>query len=416
MQTFPQKVDAGATGTPGLRFVARQPIFDRSERVYGYELLFRDGVENCFRCPDHEAAARSTLDSSLLLGLDVLCRGRVAFINCTQQVLLEDYITLFPPQLTVVEVLETVPPDDAMRRACERLRRAGYLIALDDFAFHDAREPLVSVADLIKVDLRATPLEQCEQMVKTYSLRGLRMLAEKVETRPEFLAALAMGFDYFQGYFFHQPVVVKARQIPALQLHYLQMLREVSRPTLDLPAIERLIKSEAAACYRLLRYLNSAAFFFAGEIRSVRHGLAVLGEREIRRWVSLVAAVGAGQQKSGELVTVALTRARFCELLSPRLRFVSSDLFLMGLLSLMDALLEMSMDEVLDLVPVSREIKTALRGEPGSLVGLRDLMLAQESGDWQRTNHLASQLGLTHEEVFAAFWQALQWAQEASHG
>jgi EAL and modified HD-GYP domain-containing signal transduction protein len=340
----------------------------------------------------------------------------VAFINCTQQVLLEDYITLFPPQLTVVEVLETVPPDDAMRRACERLRRAGYLIALDDFAFHDAREPLVSVADLIKVDLRATPLEQCEQMVKTFSLRGLRMLAEKVETRPEFLAALAMGFDYFQGYFFHQPVVVKARQIPALQLHYLQMLREVSRPTLDLPAIERLIKSEAAACYRLLRYLNSAAFFFAGEIRSVRHGLAVLGEREIRRWVSLVAAVGAGQQKSGELVTVALTRARFCELLSPRLRFVSSDLFLMGLLSLMDALLEMSMDEVLDLVPVSREIKTALRGEPGSLVGLRDLMLAQESGDWQRTNHLASQLGLTHEEVFAAFWQALQWAQEASHG
>ncbi len=404
---------AGTAQAQNTRFVARQPIFDREQKVFGYELLFRDSFADQFRAPDVDAASRTTLDSSMLIGLDTLCRGRLAFLNCTRQVLLEDFITLLPPHMIVIEVLESVPPDHEVQAALARLKQAGYRIALDDFVLHDPREPLTSFADIIKVDLRLADELQRRQLVAHYARRGIRMLAEKVETQDEFLQTRTLGFDYFQGYFFRRPAIVQAREIPTLRIHYLQMLQETTKPELDLRKLEALIKSEANLCYRLLRYLNSSAFFFSGEIRSVRHALAVLGENAIRRWAALVAAVGAGQEKS-ELVVNALTRARFCELLSPRLRFVASDLFLLGLLSLMDSLLEMSMKDVLDRVPVEREVKAALLGEPSRLTPVYQLFLALEEGNWQLTEMLAGQLGLTSDVVFAAFWTALQWAQDVT--
>jgi c-di-GMP-related signal transduction protein len=406
---------AGMAQAQNARFVARQPIFDREQKVLGYELLFRDGFVDQFRAADPDAASRTTLDSSMLIGLDTLCRGRLAFLNCTRQVLLEDFVTLLPPNLIVIEVLESVLPDHDVQAALARFKQAGYKIALDDFIPEDPREPLTPFADIIKVDLRLTDDLQRKQLVKCYAERGIRMLAEKVETQDEFLQTRAMGFDYFQGYFFRRPVIVQAREIPTLRVHYLQILHETTRPELDLRKLESLIKSEANLCYRLLRYLNSSAFFFSGEIRSVRHALAVLGENAIRRWAALVAAVGAGQEKS-ELVVTALTRARFCELLSPRLRFVASDLFLLGLLSLMDSLLEMPMKDVLDRVPVEREVKAVLLGEPSRLTPVHQLFAAQEEGNWQLTEELAGKLGLTSDIVFAAFWTALQWAQDVTRG
>ena len=187
---------------PGARFVARQPILTKDEKVFGYELLFRDGVESYFCPADPEAASRSTLDSSLLMGLDVLCNGRRAFVNCTRDMLLKDYVTLLPSSQTVVEILESVAPDDLVMAACQRLKEAGYMIALDDFGVDDARESLTDIADILKVDVRRTSPEQRAAMVKRYGPWRCRLLAEKVETREEFVAAQKAGFLYFQGYFF----------------------------------------------------------------------------------------------------------------------------------------------------------------------------------------------------------------------
>jgi c-di-GMP-related signal transduction protein len=396
---------------PNARFVARQPILTRDEQVFGYELLFRDGLENYFRSADIESAARSTLDSSLLMGLDVLCGGRRAFVNCTREVLLKDYVTLLPPHQVVVEILESVTPDDLVVAACQRLKEAGYLIALDDFAFRDPRESLTELADIIKVDLRSTPPDHQAELVKRYGPWRCRMLAEKVETRAEFLAARKAGFLYFQGYFFRQPEVLTAHEIPRNQLHYLRMLQAVSKPEIDTREIESLFKSEASLCYRLLRYMNSAIFGFGNEIHSVRHALALLGEREVRRWVRLVATLAGGRQKSSELVTAALVRARFCELLSPKIRHGDSDLFLLGLLSLMDAILEMPMSEVLGSLPLDQETKAVLLGGASRLRPLYQLMLARESGEWQNTGELSHQLRLSESEVAEAYWQAMQWAR-----
>jgi c-di-GMP-related signal transduction protein len=399
---------------PGQRFVARQPIFDRAQKVFGYEILFRNGVEDYFNA-DPDTAARSTLDSSLLFGITALCDNRRAFVNCTREILFKDLLTLLPPSQTVAEILETVEPEDRVIAACKRLKTAGYLIALDDFSPNDPRIPLCEFADIIKVDIRATRPEERAGMMRRFGSGKCKMLAEKLETPHEFHQARDMGFAYFQGYFFCRPELVTGREVPASQLHYIRLLEMVSRSEIDMRELEKMLKQETSIPYRLLRYLNSPVFGFALEIKSIRHAMAVLGEREMRRWIRLVVAVGAAEQKCSELVLMGLARARFCELLSVRLKS-NTDLFLMGLLSVMDAVLEVSMDVLLEQLPVDGEIKAALLGQNSSLRPLYRLMLAQESGEWSQASELAKQLQLQDEEVASTWWQAMQWAQEATSG
>ncbi len=399
---------------PGQRFVARQPIFDRAQNVFGYEILFRNGVEDYFNA-DPELAARSTLDSSLLFGINMLCDNRRAFVNCTRDVLFKDLITLLPPNQTVAEILETVEPEDRVIAACKRLKAFGYLIALDDFAPNDPRLPLCEFADIIKVDVRATQPNERAGMMRRFGSPKCKMLAEKLETPHEFQQAREMGFVYFQGYFFCRPEIVIGREVPASRLHYIRLLEMVSHSEIDMRELEKMLKQEASISYRLLRYLNSPLFGFALEIKSIRHAMAVLGEREMRRWVRLVVTVGAAEQKCSELVLMGLARARFCELLPDRLHS-NSDLFLMGLLSIMDAILEVSMDLLLEQLPVDRETKATLLGQDSSIRPLYQLMLAQEAGEWAQSSAIAKQLNLPDEEVASTWWRALQWAQEATSG
>jgi len=399
-----------------LRYVARQPIFDRDEKVFGYELLFRDDMENMFHNVDPDIASRTTLDSSLLVGLDVLCDGRRAFLNCTRETLIGGLVTLLPSHSTVVEILETVPVDDEVVAACQRLKEAGYLIALDDFVSNDPREPLAEMADILKVDIKLTTLEQRAALIKKHGPWRCRMLAEKVENHAEFVAARDQGFVYFQGYYLRRPEMMTTHDVPANALNYVRMLQAVSRADLDVPELDKLIKTEASICYRLLRYMNSARFGFKSEIHSVRHALAILGDHEVRRWVRLIATVGAGQDKTSDLVLCALVRARFGELLAPTVRHGESDLFLLGLLSMLEVMLEMPMSEILAKIPVDSETKMVLRGEPSELRPLYQLMLAHESGEWEAARSICDSLHIDADAVAASYWQAQEWAREVSSG
>jgi c-di-GMP-related signal transduction protein len=398
-----------------LRYVARQPIVDREEKVFGYELLFRDGLENAFS-GDTDEASRATLDRSLLMGLDILCDGRRAFVNCTRDTLVKGLVTLLPSTITVVEVLETVPADAEVVAACRSLKEAGYTIALDDYVANDPREALAEMADIIKVEMQLTTEAERTVMMKRFGPWRCRMLAEKIETQAEFVRARDQGFVYFQGYFFRRPEMMNTRDLPANRMNYLRMLEAVSRPELNVAGLEKLIKAEASMCYRLLRYLNSAIFGFKKEIHSVRHALSILGERDVRRWVRLVAAVGAGQDKPSDLVLSALVRGRFGELLAPSVAHGKSDLFLLGLLSLIDAMLEMSMTDVLERIPLDHATKAVLLGKPSVLRPVFQLMLAHESGEWEVAAELSRSLNLDSEDVAGHYWQAQQWAREVSSG
>lgn len=401
-----------ATGHNGQRYVARQPILTGNEQVFGYELLFRDGVEDYFQSTDPDAASRSTVDTSMVMGLDVLCDGRRAFINCTRETLLRDYITLLPPSQAVAEILGSVPADDLVKAACIRLKEAGYTIALDDFVMNDPRMELVKFADIIKLDMKCTSPEERTMLVKRHGNSTCRLLAKSVETHEEFRACQRTGFSYFQGYFFRKPELLHAREIPKNKVNYLRLMQAISRDEIEFTEIDGIIKGEASLCYRLLRYLNSAAFSFSSEIHSVRHGLSILGEREVRRWVRMVAALGAGQDRPSDLVLSAMVRARYCELLGAKIPHGESDLFLLGLLSLMDAILEIPMGVVLEGISLDRETRAVLLGQKSQLDLLYQLMVSQEAADWSKHAKLCSQLKLPENLVTECQWKAMQWARE----
>jgi EAL and modified HD-GYP domain-containing signal transduction protein len=306
--------------------------------------------------------------------------------------------------------------DELVKAACIRLKAAGYTIALDDFIADDPRVELVEFADLIKVDLKASSTSEQGMLVKRFGSPRCLMLAEKVETREEFAACQKDGFCYFQGYYFRRPELLHAREIPRNKVNYLRLLQAISHEEIDVREIEDIIKGEASLCYRLLRYLNSAAFCFSSEIHSIRHGLSILGDREVRRWVRLVAALGAGQNKPSDLVLSALVRARYCELAGERIPHGDSDLFLMGLLSLMDAILEMPMGLIVEGIALDRETRAVLLRQESKLDRVYQLMLCLERADWPRFSELCAQMKLAESFVNECHWKAMVWAREVTAG
>ena len=256
---------------PGSRF------FDRHEQVYGYELLFRSGMENRYTANDGDAAAGDVVDNFLNAGAKTLTAGRKAFINCTRQFLVNEYATLLPKEETVIEILETIEPDAEVLAACRRLKDLGYVIALDDFVYAEKFQPFVELADIIKIDFKLSPPGERQQAVARFAPLGIRLLAEKVETRAELAEARDSGYVYFQGYFFCKPQIVPSRHIPAFKVHYLRILQAISKPELDRSEIVALIDREVSLCYKLLRFVNSSLFGFTREISSTRHALESAG-------------------------------------------------------------------------------------------------------------------------------------------
>jgi c-di-GMP phosphodiesterase len=397
------------------RYAARQPILTVEERVFGYELLFRSGAENHFKGADPTDATRSVIDMSSLLGLGVLCDNTLAFINCNREILLSEFVSLLPPENLVLEILSSVPADDEVMLACSQLKKNGVKIALDEYTIGDPREPLAYFADFIKVDLRQTSLTDAGIIVAGHRA-VCKMVAMKVENRQDFQFAKKAGFQLVQGYFFRRPQMVRTWTGTSNRAIHLALLNAVLKPELDMEQIEGLIKKDATLCFRLLRYLNSPMFGFRSEISSVRQALLILGENEVRRWCRLAVTIEMSQNRTSDLMLSALTRAHFCELLGPTIVDNDLDLFLLGLLSMMDAILEIPMASVVDALSINQEIKLALLQKESALAPLYHLMLAVEAGEWLTVSHVCEEMHVSETLVSDAQWKAMEWAQQVSGG
>jgi c-di-GMP-related signal transduction protein len=395
------------------RFLARQPIFNWRRVVYGYELLFRSGLDNFFSHKDADAASASTADTMILFGIERLTEGKRAFLNCTREFLVRDYAMLLPKDRVVIEILESVKLDEELIAACRRLKAQGYLLALDDFKDSKEWEPLISLADFIKVDLLATPAEEQSRLAKKFASDKLRLIAEKVETHEDFKRTLDLGYSYFQGYFFSRPEILRRHDIPPNKLNYLRLLQAANQADMDIQSVAERVKAEASISYRLLRYLNSSAFFLASEVHSIPHALSLLGERGIRRWVSLVAVACMADDKPQELVMLPLIRARFCELLAPRagLGNVSNDLFLLGLLSAIDAILDMTMADILNELKIRSDIRDALLGTKNGLRDVFDVALLYEMARWEELDAAAEHVHIQSDDVPEQFMEAVDWSK-----
>jgi c-di-GMP-related signal transduction protein len=393
-----------------MRFVARQPVFDSAMQVYGYELLFRNGWHNAARINDADGASRITADISLELGVDILCAGKRAFLNCTRDLLLSRAVETFAPHDTVLEILEDIEPDAEILQRCDELRRLGYTIALDDVVSMSRIDAFFGHAAMAKVDFRATTKPRRAELVTRCRPQGITMLAEKVETREEHLAAQTAGYSLFQGFFFQKPQVLGSREIPALKINYTRLLAAAQQPELDFAQVEDIIKSEPSLCYRFLRYLNSPIFPFRTRINSVRHALTLVGEDEVRKWISVAALVSVGVDKPPDLVVWALARARFCELIGMRSPARSPGMFFLGLVSALPVLLDLPLDFIISRLPVLPEIQTALLGGRNHYRQAYDLLVNYELGKWEVCGTLAKGMAMTETQVAQCYVDSLDWA------
>jgi c-di-GMP-related signal transduction protein len=397
--------------------VARQPILDHVGRVYGYELLYRaetDSVD-CTASGDL-AGARVLSDAVQALGLDALTCGRPAFVNFTRSLLLSDAGTLLPPTSMVIEVREDVEIDADVMNACRRLYGLGFALALDDFVPGSPAEALMPFATFVKVDVLAIGSAERVALAKRLLPLGIRLVAEKVETAEMAAEARAAGYRLFQGYYFCRPTTFAATPLPARRLAYLGLLGALNREDLSVDELENLIKHDVSLSYRVLRSINSWLFGLRHEVTSIRHALVLLGLDQIRKWASVWAIAGLNSSGTQETVTVALLRARCCELLGTTLvgPEEGASYFLLGLCSLLDVILGRPMADALADMPLSVEINDALLGTVNQPRLVLDAIVAYEQGKWDEAGVAMDRIHLSVATLPDVYADALRWAREVS--
>lgn len=398
-------------------FLARQPIFDRNQNVYAYELLYRDGTENAYTANDANMASSNVILNSFgLVGLENLTGGKKAFINFTSELILKGVATLFPKNQLVIELLENILPEKAIVDSCKAMKKKGYLIALDDFVFVEDYRPLVELADIIKVDFMATSPEERKNIVKKLGNGRIRFLAEKIETLEAFDEAKKCGYSYFQGYFFSRPVILSAHDISPIKMNYLQLIRQVNNPDLDFDKISEIIIRDVSLSYKLLKLVNSAAFGFRSRIASIKHALVILGVKEIRKWVSLIALKGINEGQPHEVIQLSLVRARFCEGLSKCMNMVnkSQELFLLGLFSCLDVLMSRPMKEIIETLYLPDGVRQALNMQGGPYGDTYKMVLSYEKADWDAVAFAKEDCHLDDEHIAGAYMEAIQWVNQLS--
>jgi EAL and modified HD-GYP domain-containing signal transduction protein len=394
------------------RFLARQPILDAEQNIIAYELLFRSGWENVYSGEDDDST-RQMLDNILVVGAQGLSSNTLAFVNCTRESLVGHLVTVLPPSHTVLEILETVEPDEEVISACRKLKNMGYRFALDDFFTRDGMRPLIELADFVKVDFRASD-KQARRKIRQ-QLKGSRaaLLAEKIEDQSEFKTALAEGYQYFQGYFFSRPTILARHEVPLNRLNTVKLLAAISSGELDRKEVERLVMADPTFCFRLLRLVNSPMYGIRNHVQSVQRALVIVGEREFRKLATVAIAGTLGDKQPHALILLSLQRARFCELLAPYLNEDPFEQYLMGLLSLLDAILQQPMNSIVDLLPLLPPVREALLGEENATgTGLR-IVKSYETGAIDSSLASIKRLNLSPEFLNTLCIDATLWAEAA---
>ena len=396
-------------------YTARQAILNRKLQTVAYELFFRDGAENAFprNVDPTVATSRLVLNQHLNVGFRTIANGKRALINFSEQGLLQRIPYLVSPDEIIIEILEDVKPTDEVYEACRELFHKGYRMALDDFMYHQDWDRFINFTRLIKIDLQRTSFAEITELLPKFKQRkGLKLLAEKVETKEQFEQAKQLGFDFFQGYFFCKPEMIANKDMEAEHSMTLIIYQEVLKPFFSYAKLAQYFEQDVALSYKLLRFINSGLFELKEPIESIKQALIYLGEEQTRKFVCLIATAHLGQNKPAELIRMSIIRARFCEQIAQRTQPQhAGNAFLLGLFSLVDALLDRNMDSLLEKLPLTPEVTDALLGKKNPLYHLLELVKAYESGSWYITSQKANVVSISTDELPAMFENAASWSE-----
>ena len=385
-------------------FIARQPILDRDEQLIGYELLYRASDTDVAVFEDGKLASTQVILNSFLdIGFDNLVGSTLAFINITEDFILNDSLTPMYEKFSVLEVLEEVKPTELVIKGVQRLKDKGYRIALDDFKYAPEYDKLLKLADYVKLDVIELNEEQIVQELEHLKGFDVKIVAEKVETQEVYEFCNKLNFDYYQGYYFSKPKVISYKSIPSNKLVVINLLRELNKEDFDFSEIEIAMSQDATLTYKLLRYVNSAAFSNRKEINTIKDALALVGGDTIRKWATLIIMMQLVDGKPHALLVSALVRARMSEILESD---YTGEMFTIGLLSLLDALMDVPLEDLLDELTLSSHIKFALLDYAGDQGKVLLNVIHYEQGQWDK-------LIINNDDVqkyFDAYTEAVEWS------
>ncbi len=395
----------------GQIFVGRQPILGPKLATVGYEVLYRNcEVEQANFMDEGTATATVLLNTYLDIGLEHVVGSHLAFLNIPQGFLTEQFCDFLPKNRVVLEILENVEPTRQVLESLQTLSQAGYTIALDDFVYEDRFRPFLEIADIVKIEVLDKTEGELEQMVQRLNPYQVRLLAEKVETQEEFERCKQLGFYYFQGYFFFRPDIIKGREIPANRLALLQLMANVQDPRISFDHLVEHIRNDLSLSYKILRYVNSASVGLPQRVESIDHAACLVGIDRIRTWATLI-IMASGHRQPGEILVMALIRAKMCERLGQAQGSETPEkYFTMGLLSVLEALYETSMEDILNSLPLPEDTGEALVNGTGPMGLALTSVKAYEEGNWMELK----QLQLDPAIIRDIYLESVEWANNFS--
>jgi c-di-GMP-related signal transduction protein len=413
--------------------VTRQPIFDKQKSVFAYDLLFKskqdfqDKIQAAYSSTSvdvgESCSASVGIDSLFITDLRKLTGGKRAVINFNRLMLQNQLHLMFPSDLLGVELREmgmnrgkdigresTTGTD--ITKTVGKLKSAGYLLIMNALLFNEADISLAKMADIVGVDFRSMGLQKRFSFSGDPCLRP-RFLARSIETSTDFEIASDKGYHYFQGEFFSKPDKISVRSIPSYKINLMRILKEINKPTVHINEIENILKRDVSLTYKLLRFVNSAAFGLKNTVQSIRHALLLLGEVEVRKWMSLIVLSRMGTDKPHELIRKSIIRAKFCESLAAAIHYEKemASFFLIGMFSMVDAFLDRPMEEILEELPLKSDIKSALLGKANRYRVVLELVLDHERGKWRNVCEMVERLKLDEQEVSTLYLEAIEWGK-----
>lgn len=417
MSTSTLELGTGALATVQ---VARRPILAAAagHTLLGYQLLFSDtgGLFSAFADVDEFRATTEVLSHSVLtLGVGNVVGPAMAFVRFPRAQIVDAAPLILPPDQSAVELGPDswASRDGAVLEHCQHLKELGYGLVLSDYRPLAVAEPMLALADYVKVDLTSRTPADASGLVAALQAAGVQVIAIGVDEDADRAHAVAAGADYLEGFFFSRPAVVEGRELPGFKLAYLQLLRKAYAVDVDFPELASIIKSDVALSYKLLRFVNSAHFGLRGRIESIEKALVMLGVDNVRRWVSVATVSGLSESRPQELAVLCATRARFCESLGRKLDVATPhDCFSLGMFSLLDVMLGTTMQQALADVPIDQSVAGALSGEPGQLADLLDVVIAYERGKWDVVSHVARDHEWPETELIGLYIDAIEWSRD----
>lgn len=412
----PQDKSAAYEGNTAL--IARQPIFDRKSTVNGYELLFRDPNRvDKSRIKNSHAATSSVMIDGFNLMRPTLGPKQKFYINFTDELLSAGVASILPPDICVLEILEDSSPSKELLTSLQKLKNAGYTLALDDFTGQKELEPFLPFVDIVKIDVLHTDEEKLPGIA--YALRDkLTLLAEKVEDPEMVHKCMKLGFSLFQGFFFSKGELVSGKTISPTQITKTRLLAFAADEETSIHDISEAISADVSLTVKLLHYVNSVYFGLPVKIKDINHAIMLLGKTKLRHWLYVTALADLDSAPlSREIAYISALRAKFLENIGikveatwSKFRNLPSSLFLLGLFSLLDKILQVPFHELRKVIPIDESILEALSNGKGPLALWLHLLTSYEEGNWAKTRKIAKVLKVTDSDLVRSYTEAALWS------